>query len=146
MKETTYIMVKPGFANNDSVIKEVLKRLTDANLTVKKQGFVKYNKQAAKLHYAEHIGKSFYQELEDYITSDKAFAIIVSGENAVNVVRALCGKTRDPEAGTLRYDIPTKLGLPIRVTENVVHSSDSEASAEREIAIVSKLFDVERKI
>ena len=63
----------------------------------------------------------------------------VQGENAIAVIRALAGSTKNPEPGTIRYDIPKTLGLERRITENVVHSSDSPESAKLELAIFEQL-------
>lgn len=133
--QKSYVMVKPEFANYDSVIDEVKRRLEGAGIQILEERFVRYDKQSADLHYAEHIGKDFYPKLLEYITSDKAYGMIVEGENAIEKIRTLAGSTKDPAKGTIRYDIPLMLGLERRVTQNVVHSSDSEESAKREIAI-----------
>lgn len=135
MTEKSYVMVKPEFANSKNVIKEVKKRLLQNGLEIEKEGYVKYDETSAKRHYEEHVGKGFYPELEEYITSDKAYGMVVVGDNAISKIRALVGATKNPSEGTLRYDIPKMLGLPLRVTQNVVHASDSEASAQKEITI-----------
>ena len=139
MKETSYVMVKPEFANHPIVIYMVKSRLANAGLKIEEESFVKYDIEHARKHYREHIGKGFYSELENYITSDKAYGMVVSGENAIAKIRAICGATKNPENGTIRHDIPKLLGLEIRVTQNVVHSSDSPAAAEKEIAIFKDL-------
>ena len=140
MYQTSYVMVKPGFANNLKVIKEVKKRLLKSDLIIEKEGYISYSKDAAKEHYHEHVNKSFYPELEEYITSDKAYGMQVSGEDAIAVIRALAGATKNPEPGTIRYDIPEYLGIERRVTQNVVHSSDSEAAAKTELEIFKGLL------
>ena len=58
--------------------------------------------------------------------------MVVQGENAITTIRALTGATKNPAPGTIRYDIPTALGLEIRVRENVIHSSDSPEAAQKE--------------
>ena len=72
MKETSYVMIKPEFANHSEVIGEIKGRLLLSGLTIVKESYIKYDKQRARRHYAEHIGKDFYPCLEAYITSDKA--------------------------------------------------------------------------
>lgn len=139
MKEISYVMVKPEFANHQAVIDEVKQRLQEAGLNVNDEAFVNYTKQDAQKHYAEHVGKPFYPELEKYITSDKAYGMVVEGEDAIAVIRKLIGSTKNPELGTVRYDIPNLMGLELRVTQNVVHASDSVQSAEREIAIFEEI-------
>lgn len=135
MKELSYVMVKPEFANNHLVIAEVKNRLTDAGLEITKASYIQYSVEDAQAHYAEHVGKDFYPALEKYITSDIAYGMIVEGEDAIATIRKLVGSTKNPDEGTIRYDIPVMLGLEHRVRENVVHASDCVESAEKEIAI-----------
>lgn len=140
MKEKSYVMIKPEFANSLGVLVEISKRLQETGLKVVKGSYIRYTKEAAEKHYAEHVGKDFYPDLEKYITSDKAYGMIVEGEDAIKIIRSLVGSTKDPKPGTIRYDIPEMLGLERRVTENVVHASDSPEAAEREIKIFRELF------
>lgn len=140
MKQTSYVMVKPGFANNDKVVAEVKKRLKENGISILEEGFIRYDEAHAKRHYHEHVGKSFYLGLEAYITSDKAYGMKVEGEDAIARIRALAGSTKNPEPGTIRYDIPEMLGIERRITENVVHSSDSEEAAKLELAIFKELL------
>lgn len=139
MIEQSYVMVKPEFANNKQIIAEVKKRIQAKGLKIIEESYINYDEKRAKMHYHEHVGKGFYPELEKYITSDKAYGIKVEGENAIAVIRALAGATKNPELGTIRYDIPKALGLERRITENVVHSSDSPESAKLELAIFEQL-------
>lgn len=139
MIEQSYVMVKPEFANNKQVIAEVKKRLQAKGIVILEESYINYDEKRAKMHYHEHVGKGFYPELEKYITSDKAYGMKVQGENAIAVIRALAGSTKNPEPGTIRYDIPKALGLERRITENVVHSSDSPEAAKLELAIFEQL-------
>lgn len=144
MKELSYVMVKPEFANKPEVVEEVKRQLLEKGenkLTILKGEYIRYTAEDAKKHYAEHIGKDFYPNLERYITSDIAYGMIVEGENAIAQIRAVVGSTKNPAEGTIRYEIPKMLGLELRVTENVVHASDSVASAEREIAIFEGMLN-----
>lgn len=148
--EKTYVMVKPHFANYKIAIDEIKKRLKDLGLKITTEEFIKYDIKSAQQHYFEHVGKHFYPELEKYITSDKAYGMIVEGENAISKVRSIAGSTikrdketgeiRLPDEGTIRRDIPKLIGEECRQTENVLHSSDSEDSAKREIEIFNKLL------
>jgi nucleoside-diphosphate kinase len=85
----------------------------------------------ASRHYAEHIDKPFYGELAAFITSGPVVAMQWSGESAVGVARTLMGTTNPAEAapGTIRGDFGAI------ITENIVHGSDSPASAERELGL-----------
>ena len=82
-------------------------------------------------HYAEHKGKPFFGELVDFITSGPVLALAVRGEDAIGGVRSLMGAThpKDAAPGTIRGDLATLL------SENVVHGSDSSASARRELRL-----------
>lgn len=142
MKETTYVMVKPQFANIQPVIDEVKRRLIEAGLEIEKESFINYDVDHARQHYAAHVGKPFYPDLERYITSDKAYGMIVVGENAISTVRLLAGATKEPEEGSIRHDIPVMLNLPIRVRENVVHSSDCKEAAKTEIGIFEDILSI----
>lgn len=144
MIEKSYVMVKPEFANKPEVVEEVKKQLCEkakSKLTILKGEYIRYEKEDAKKHYAEHVGKDFYPNLERYITSDIAYGMIVEGENAIAEIRAVVGSTKNPAEGTIRYEIPKMLGLELRITENVVHASDSVAAAEREIAIFEDMLN-----
>lgn len=140
MIQQSYVMVKPEFANDPRVIKEVKRRLENAGIKILEEGFIKYDDRRAKMHYHAHVGKGFYPELEAYITSDKAYGMKVEGENAITIIRKLAGPTNEPGPGTIRYDIPKALGLKPRMTENVVHSSDSEDAARFELKIFEELL------
>jgi nucleoside-diphosphate kinase len=92
---------------------------------------LKLSRQLAAQHYAEHKGKPFYGGLVSFITSGPTMALALEGESAVSVVRAMMGATNpiDSAPGTIRGDYATEL------SENVVHGSDSKASAKRELAL-----------
>lgn len=139
MKEVSYVMVKPEFANINSVISYVKNVLQDAGLDIVDESVVKYDKERAAKHYHEHVGKGFYPELEAYITSDKAYGMVVEGENAIAKIRKLVGSTKNPDVGTIRYVVPEVLGWPERVTQNVVHASDCVEAANLEISIFKDL-------
>jgi len=144
MLERSYVMVKPEFANHPEVIEEIKNQLlkkSQNSLTILKSEYIKYTTENAKKHYAEHVGKDFYPNLEKYITSDKAYGMIVEGDNAISLIRSIVGSTKNPAEGTIRYEIPKQLGLELRVTENVVHASDSTESAEKEIDIFEDLLN-----
>ena len=85
----------------------------------------------AERHYAEHVGKGFFEGLVSYITSSPIIAGVLEGTNAVVASRQIMGSTRPTEAapGTIRADFGLEVG------RNLVHGSDSVESAEREIAI-----------
>lgn len=128
--ENTYVMVKPdGVARG--LVGEVVGRLEHKRLTLVNMRMLTIDAELAGRHYAEHTEKPFFPELVSFITSGPVVAMEWSGENAVAVARNLMGVTNPVEAapGTIRGD------LALLITENIVHGSDSTASAARELNI-----------
>jgi nucleoside-diphosphate kinase len=124
------VLIKPsGVARG--LVGEIISRMERRGLTIKVARMLVVTRDMAERHYAEHNGKDFYDDLVEHITSAPVFAMVVEGPQAVRVVRMMMGATNPLEAapGTVRGDF----GLDMR--RNVVHSADSLASAEREIAI-----------
>ncbi len=139
--QTSYVMVKPGFANYEMVIDEIEKRLYGAGLKITEESYISYDREMARQHYYEHVGKDFYQKLEDYITSDKAYGMIVEGQDAIAKIRAMVGSTMNPKKGTIRFDIPAMLGRKPTTPANVVHASDSVEAAQKEIQIFKNYLE-----
>lgn len=128
--ERTLVLVKPnGVARG--LIGEIIGRYERRGLRISALKMLHVSKALAAEHYAEHEGKSFFEELVSFITSGPIVAMIVEGPSAVQVVRDMNGATDPLKAapGTIRGDLALDVG------ENVVHGSDSVASAEREIAL-----------
>lgn len=140
--EQTYIMVKPHFANYPEIISLVKKEAATAGMTIVREKYVKYSKHDAQKHYAEHFrgsyqnAKGFYTTLEDYITSDKAYGMVMTGDNAITTMRTIIKR--------LRQEIPAMIGEEPRLTENVLHGSDCEESAINEIAIFDAMQNLEK--
>ena len=138
----TLAIVKPdGVARG--LISECISRFESKGLKVKAAKLVMISESQAKQLYKEHEGKPFYQSLIDLTLSGPAFVMVIEARDAVNVVRSILGATNPREAapGTIRGDFGT--GLP----ENIIHGSDSDASAKREIAIFfteEELLDYDR--
>ncbi|MDK2876089.1 MAG: nucleoside-diphosphate kinase [Archaeoglobaceae archaeon] len=135
--ERTFVMVKPDGVQR-GLIGQIISRLENKGLKIVAMKMLRISKELAEEHYAEHKAKPFFSSLVSYITSAPVVAMVVEGKNAVKVVRKLVGATNPAEAepGTIRGDFALDLG------RNVVHASDSIASAEREI----KLFFKEEEI
>ncbi len=128
--EQTFVMVKPdGVARG--LVGEVIGRLERKGLELRKLRMLTIDEELAGRHYAEHRDKPFFADLVEFITSGPVVAMEWSGESAVAVARTLMGPTNPVEAppGTIRGDF----GLVI--TNNIVHGSDSTASAERELGL-----------
>ncbi|MFJ6380697.1 nucleoside-diphosphate kinase [Kitasatospora sp. NPDC092039] len=90
-----------------------------------------FDRATLEQHYAEHVGRPFYEPLLEFMTSGPSIALIVEGEEVVKGIRMLAGATNPLEAGagTIRGDYATI------TRENLIHASDSPESAEREIKI-----------
>lgn len=128
--ERTLILVKPDGVQR-GLAGEILHRLERRGLRIVGLKLMKVSPAIAKKHYAEHAGKGFYQGLIDYITGGPVVAAVLEGTNAIAVVRKTMGKTNPAEAepGTIRADLAIELG------RNLIHGSDSGASAKKEIAL-----------
>ena len=135
--EMTFAMIKPNGVKS-GLIGRILDRYTSARLSVVGLKLHQMTSEEARGFYAEHVNKPFFPELEAYMTKGPSVMIALAGENAIAAVRAINGDTNPAKAepGTLRYDFAPSM------TENVVHSSDSPASAEREVAFWFKKEDL----
>jgi nucleoside-diphosphate kinase len=128
--ERTFFMVKPD-AVSRRLAGEIVARLERRGLGIRAMKLVRVTPEQAAEHYAEHSDKPFFADLCRFITSGPSVAMVVEGPAAVATVRTMMGATNplDSAPGTIRGDYALEIG------ENVVHGSDSPASAEREIAI-----------
>jgi nucleoside-diphosphate kinase len=129
-RETTLVLVKPDGMQR-GLAGEVIARLERRGLELRGASLLKVSKTMAREHYAEHKGKPFFAGLVEFITSGPVLALAVSGESAISVVRDMMGATNplDSAPGTIRGDFALEL------QENIVHGSDSRASARRELAL-----------
>lgn len=128
--ERTFLMIKPD-AVQRNLIGEVVSRLERKGLKLVAAKLFQANEELAKEHYAEHVKKPFFNDLVSFITSGPVFAMVVEGKNVVEVTRTLVGETNPTKAapGTIRGDYGIDLG------RNIIHGSDSNESAEREIGL-----------
>ncbi|MBP1631745.1 MAG: nucleoside-diphosphate kinase [Acidobacteria bacterium] len=128
--QKTFVMVKPDGVRR-GLVGEIISRFERKGLRLTRARMLTIDADLAARHYAEHVGKPFYPDLAAFITSGPVVAMEWEGEEAVEVARTLMGVTDPKKAapGTIRGDF----GLV--VTENVVHGSDSPASAERELGL-----------
>ncbi|WP_053959068.1 nucleoside-diphosphate kinase [Sulfobacillus thermosulfidooxidans] len=126
----TFVMVKPDGVRR-GLVGEVIRRLEQKGLRLKAMKLIQVTPELAGKHYEEHRDKPFYGELISFITSGPSVPMVWEGREAVSVARTLMGTT-DPvkaQPGTIRGD------FALAITENIVHGSDSEESAAREISI-----------
>jgi nucleoside-diphosphate kinase len=128
--ERTLILVKPD-AMQRGLAGEILTRFERRGLRIVGLRLLQVDRAMAERHYAEHVGKPFFEGLVGYITSSPIVAAVLEGTNAVAAARQLMGATRPTEAapGTIRADFGLEVG------RNLVHGSDGVESAEREIGI-----------
>ena len=110
---------------------EIIARLERRGFVLRGARLLKVSRSLAQQHYAEHKGKPFFAGLVSFITSGPVLALAVEGESAISVVRAMMGATNplDSAPGTIRGD------LALELSENIVHGSDSKASAKRELRL-----------
>jgi nucleoside-diphosphate kinase len=128
--EKTLVLVKPDGVRR-GLIGEVVSRFERLGFRILDLKMMVIEESLASEHYAEHVGKPFYGELVSYITSGPVVAMALEGESAVEIVRKVMGTTNAAQAapGTIRGD------FAVGITENLVHGSDSEASAARELGL-----------
>jgi nucleoside-diphosphate kinase len=128
--ERTLFLIKPD-AVERGLIGDIVARFERRGFAVRGLKLVRVGEQQAAEHYVEHVGKPFYPELVEFITSGPVVAMVLEGLGAVATVRSMMGATNplDSAPGTIRGDYALDLG------RNVVHGSDSLESAAREIAI-----------
>lgn len=130
MDQKTFVMIKPD-AVSRGLVGAIVSRFEAVGLTIERMELAMVSAEEAAANYAEHVGKPFYDGLVSYITSGPVVKMVLAGPEAVAACRKLMGGTNPAEAapGTIRGDF----GLTLDA--NVIHGSDSPASAEREIEI-----------
>lgn len=128
--ERTLILVKPDGVER-GLVGEVLSRIERKGFTLVALELRTLDVAIARRHYGEHEGKPFFDDLVEFITSGPLVAGVIEGEGAIGAWRTMMGATKPTEAtpGTIRADLATEM------SRNIVHGSDSEASAAREIEI-----------
>ena len=127
----TLLICKPD-AVERGLIGQIIDRIERKGLRIVAGALRPISEAEAKEHYAEHAERPFYAELVSFITRSPSFLCVVEGpEDTWKIVRTLMGPTNPAEAppGTIRGDFGTE------VAENLVHGSDAEASAQREVRL-----------
>ncbi len=127
----TLVIVKPDGVER-SLVGEIISRFEKKGLKIVAGRLETIPKELAEKHYLEHAGKSFYSELVTFITRSPAFVMVLEGpDDTWKVVRTMMGPTNplDASPGTIRGDFGLEIG------ENLVHGSDSNESAAREIEV-----------
>lgn len=128
--ERTLIIIKPD-AMQRGLVGEIIRRFEQRGLRIAGMKLMQISRDLAERHYAEHKGKGFYEGLLDYITACPVVVMALEGTDAVEAARKTIGETKPiaSTGGTIRGDFGMTVG------RNLVHGSDSVASAERELAL-----------
>ena len=128
--ERTFTMLKPGVLSR-RIAGEIVTRIERKGFDIVAAKLMRMPRSLAEIHYAEHRGKPFFDELVAYITSGPVFAMVLEGDSVILMLRRFCGSTKADDAlpGTIRGDYAMHTGL------NIIHASDSPDSAEREIML-----------
>ena len=132
--EKTLILVKPDGVRR-GLVGEVISRIETKGYAIDALRMLQADEALLAQHYAEHIGKPFYDPLVEFMMSGPIVAIVASGNRVIEGFRSLAGVT-DPTVaapGTIRGDLARDQGT--KVMQNLVHGSDSPESAAREIGI-----------
>jgi nucleoside-diphosphate kinase len=132
--EKTLILVKPDGVRR-GLVGEVISRIETKGYAIDALRMLQADAVLLEKHYAEHVGKPFYEPLVEFMMSGPIVAIVASGNRVIEGFRSLAGAT-DPTVaapGTIRGDLARDQGT--KVMQNLVHGSDSPESAAREIQI-----------
>ena len=126
----TFFMIKPDGVQRN-LVGEIISRVEAKGFSITKIKMMTISKELAEQHYGEHKDKPFFNDLVSFITSGPVVAMQIEGENVVLQIRNLMGATNPSEStpGSIRGDLATELD------KNVVHGSDSDESAERELEL-----------
>lgn len=132
--ERTLVLVKPDGVRRN-LVGEVIARIERKGYSITNLRMLHADRALLEKHYAEHVGKPFYEPLVEFMLSGPIVALIAEGNRVIEGFRSLAGVT-DPTLaapGTIRGDLARDQGT--KVVQNIVHGSDSTESAEREIAL-----------
>ena len=128
------VLVKPDGVRRN-LVGEVIARIERKGYSITNLRMLHADRALLEKHYAEHVGKPFYEPLVEFMLSGPIVALIAEGNRVIEGFRSLAGVT-DPTLaapGTIRGDLARDQGT--KVVQNIVHGSDSVESAEREIAL-----------
>ncbi|MEC8473027.1 MAG: nucleoside-diphosphate kinase [Planctomycetota bacterium] len=128
--QRTLVLLKPDCVQR-RLMGTIISRFEDKGLKIIAMKMLQVTPELSRQHYAEHVEKPFYPSLESFITSAPVVAMAIDGLEAIRVVRDILGATSGLKAaaGTIRGDYSSSRQM------NLVHASDSEASAARELGL-----------
>jgi nucleoside-diphosphate kinase len=131
--ESTLILLKPDCVQR-RLIGRIISRFEEKGLNIIAMKMMQVTPELSKQHYAEHVNKPFYPNLESFITAAPIVAMVLEGLDAIRVVREMLGKTNGLQAtpGTIRGDFSSSRQM------NLVHASDGPEAATREINLYFK--------
>jgi nucleoside-diphosphate kinase len=130
LMERTFVMLKPGVIQR-RIAGEILQRLERKGAKIIALKMLRLDNATVEAHYAEHLGKNFYENLVEYTLSGPVIAMVLEGPGVISITRRLAGATNAGESlpGTIRGDFAGTTKL------NIIHTSDSPESAAREIPL-----------
>jgi nucleoside-diphosphate kinase len=142
--ERSLVLIKPD-AIQRGLAGEIISRLERKGLKIVAMKMLHMDNKLAQRHYAIHKGKTFFNDLVNFITSSPLIAIVFQGKNAVDVIRQMMGETDPAKAsiGTIRGDFGIDIG------HNLIHGSDSLENASKEIDLffsAEEIFNYDREL
>jgi nucleoside-diphosphate kinase len=142
--ERSLVLIKPD-AIQRGLAGEIISRLERKGLKIVAMKMLHMDNKLAQRHYAIHKGKTFFNDLVNFITSSPLIAIVFQGKNAVDVIRQMMGETDPTKAsiGTIRGDFGIDIG------HNLIHGSDSLENASKEIDLffsAEEIFNYDREL
>jgi len=142
--ERSLVLIKPD-AIQRGLAGEIISRLEKKGLKIVAMKMLHMDKKLAQRHYAIHKGKTFFNDLVNFITSCPLIAIVFQGKNAVEIIRQMMGETDPAKAssGTIRGDFGIDIG------HNLIHGSDSLENASKEIDLffsAEEIFNYDREL
>jgi len=128
--QRTLVLIKPDGVQR-GLVGPIVGRFEARGLKIVGLKLMQVPTELAEKHYAEHLGKPFYDGLIRYITAAPIIAMVLEGTNVVSAVRRMIGVTKsfEADAGTIRGDYAIEVG------RNLVHASDGLETAQREVAL-----------
>ena len=135
--QQTLVMVKPDGVER-ALVGEIIRRIEQKGFRLAALKMLQLDRATAESHYAEHSARPFFGQLVDFITSGPVVAMVWEGQSVIPAIRTMMGKTNPLEAepGTIRGDFGNNINF------NIIHGSDSEESARREINLFFKPSEI----
>ncbi|MBP6102735.1 MAG: nucleoside-diphosphate kinase [Leptotrichiaceae bacterium] len=135
--EKTFVMIKPDGIQRE-LVGDIIQRIENKGMSMVAMKLMSIPKELCEKHYECHKEKPFYGELVKFMTSGPVLAMVLEGRDVIRIMRKIAGATSPKEAlpGTIRGDFAAD------VEHNLIHTSDSEENAEREINLFFKKEEI----